>query len=897
MRIFQSLGRRIRSFLHEEARNTELDEELRFHIARQVEENISRGMSVEDATRSAKSEFGSIQEATYECYQARGLSWLQNVLRDLLFSYRLLRKSPGFTAVALLTLAMGVGANTAVFSLINGLLLRPLPVPHADQLANLRFDRSDETSSNFSLSEPFLRALEKRHEVFQDAAGFTGATLQVHTNSGNVEVPGALVSGQFFATLQTPAQIGRYLTPGDDQPGGGQSGFGVVISEGFWRTWFNSAPDIVGRKLTIANAAFTVVGVMPGRFIGADPTQRPEIYIPLSAEPVIHAPFNLTKGGVRFNWLRVIARRNPGVSLEQANASLEAQSNSILDQAVSDAGWVKDARNHHFHFAADSGSKGFSYIRFAFKKPLVAVFCLCGAILLLSCLNLASLLMARAGARERELATRLAIGATRSRLIQQLMMESLLIAGLGTVMGLAVSPIISRSLASLLLANDHNVILDTALDVRVFLFAALVTALAAILIGVVPALRAASGNLIDQIKNSSCATPMQGSRRLVPRVLMSIQVALALILVIGAGLLTTSLAKLYQAGLGFDPKGLVNLRLAMNKQRLEGDALLRWYQTFGDELKHQPGVEDVSFEMLIPLSGDNFSAPYRTPFTSGDRLIDLNTIAPEYFRTMHIPILNGRDFQWQDTKSSGQKIILNEAAARILFPGRSAIGRYVLEGQDARYEVIAVVGDTRYTSIRERPPALAYLPITQSGEKKFSLSAVIRLSGPAASLAAAARSLSMRRAPEIPAPVMTTMSSDLDASISSERMMALLSLFFAGCALFVTAIGLYGVLEYATARRTNEIGIRMALGARRTQVLLMVFRENAWIAASGSIAGLVAALLVSHALASFMYGISVRDPWVLTSSVLALGAVASAASLIPSLRASRIEPNEAIRYE
>ena len=897
MRFLQSISRRIRSFLKQEARDTELQDELRFHMDQQVEENISRGMSVLDATLAAKRDFGSVQEATQECYKARGLSWLHNLRWDLTFSFRLLKKSPGFTVIALLTLALGVGANTSVFSLIDGLLLRPLPVPHAEQLAILRSARSDEPISNFSLSEPFLRAFEKRHEVFQDVAGFTGSTLQVHTNSGNVDVPGALVSGQFFSALQTPAQIGRYLTPEDDQPGGGDRGFGVVISQGFWRTWFNGTPDVLGRKLTIANVVFTVVGVMPERFIGADPTQRPEIYLPLWSEPIIHAPFNLIKGGFGVNWLRVIARCNTGVSLEQANAALEAQSNSILDEAVADASWVTDARTHRFHFAADSGSKGFAYIRFAFKKPLFAVFCLCGAILLLSCLNLASLLMARAGARERELATRLAMGATRRRLIQQLLIESLLIATLGTMIGLAVSPIVSRSLAALLLANDHNVFLDTALDLRVFLFAALVTALATILIGLLPALRATSGNLNDQIKNGSRATLPQKSGRLLPRMLMSIQVALALILVIGAGLLATSLTRLYQAGLGFDPKGLVNLRMAMGKQSLEGDALLRWYQTFGDELKHQPGVKDVSFEMVTPLSGDSMSASYRSPFTSGDRTIYLNSIAPEYFATMHIPILNGRDFQWQDIKTRGQKIILDEAAAATLFPGRSAIGQYITGDKDARYEVIAVVGDIRYTSIREHPPSLAYLPITQSDEKKPSLTAVVRLNGPVAPLAVAARSLSARMSPETPAPVITTMSSDLDASISSERMMAILSLFFAGCALFVTAIGLYGVLAYATVRRTNEIGIRMALGARRTQVLLLVFRENAWIAASGSLTGLVAALLASQALASFMYGISVRDPWVLTISVLALGTVASAASLIPSLRASRIEPITAIRYE
>lgn len=875
----------------------EMAEELAFHHAMLRDKLLRNGANLNDAESGAVRTFGDARRWQEQLRELWQFTSVENLLRDAAFSMRLLRKSPGFTAVALLTLALGVGANAAVFSLIDGLLLRPLPVPHADQLAVLHYDRTDDQGPGYSFCAPLVRALEKRHDAFQGIAAFSSSTMQVRGSSGNVEIRGALVSGQFFPTMEVKPLLGRYLTPQDDQPGGGSNGFGVVISESFWRRWFNSAPDVVGHKLTIANAPFTVVGVMPKAFTGADPTDRPQIYAPLWAEPVMDAPYNNIESGFHAWWLRVVARLNPGVSLKQANAAVQAASNPVLEEAISDADWIKDARAHHFRMAAEPGSKGYSFLRILFRRPLIAVFSLCGAMLLLACLNLASLLMARAAARERELATRLAIGASRTRLVQQLLVESLLIAALGTTAGLVISPLVSRSLAALLLGNAHDSTMNTALDYRMLLFAVLVAGAAALLIGLIPALRATSGSLHEHIKEGAYASRAREHGRFVPRALMGLEVALALMLVMGAGLLARSLMRLYHTGLGFEPKGVVNVSLQMDKQSLDGEPLIRWYQSFGDALAHQPGVQSVSFENITPLSGSSITWTFHAASSGGDRQIYVNTVAPEYFRTMRIRMLAGRDFRWNDIPASGHKIILNQTAANILFPGQNAIGHQVMGWKNAAFEVIAVVADVHYLSVRKPAPPGAYMPITQDDSNKPSYTAVVRLSGPAGPLAAAARTLAARMAPEIPTPVMTTMSSELDDSISSERMMAILSTFFAACALLVTAIGLYGTLAYATARRTSEIGIRMALGAQRTQVLGLIFRENAWVAAGGSLAGLVAALFASRALASFLYGTSVRDPWVMVVSVLALTLVAAAASLIPALRASRIEPITAIRCE
>ena len=903
MTQLRTLLSRIAALFRRHHLDSALDEELRSHIDLATAENMTLGMNRKQARREALRSFGGLTQTKETYRQRRGFPLLDQVARDLRFALRQLRRAPGFAFTAILTLALGLGANTAIFSLINALLLRPLPVPHADRLVVINSVSTDDPGPSYSFSAPLIRALEKRHDGFQQMAAFSRSILQVRSASGNEQVSGELVSGQFFAMMQTPPRLGRYLTPQDDVAANPQ-GFAVVLSEDFWRTHFNAAPDVVGRKIVVANVPFTIAGVMPASFIGADPIARPSLYLPLAAELITDAPYNSIASGFHSIWLRILARLDTGVSLQQADVALKASSRSILESADPPADVLKREEERHFALGAESGARGFTYLRIQFRKPLIAVFSLCGAVLLLACLNLASLLMARAASREHELATRLAIGASRTRLIQQLLLESLLIAALGTAAGLAVSPLVSRGLATMLLGNEQGIVIDTSLDIRVYFFAATLTAVTSVLIGLVPALRATSGELNEQIKNGAYARTSQKRQpmhyRLLPRLLMASEVTLALMLVFGAGLLATSLVRLYRTGLGFEPKGVVNLDLDMDKQALKGSALVRWYRSFADALSYHPGVESVSFASITPLSGSMTATTLATPFSHGDHQVDLNDIAPNYFHTMHIPLIEGRDFSWNDTASSGMKIILSQSAAKLFFPGRNPIGQTLPHGKET-LQVIGVAGDIHYDAIRKEAPPEGYFPITQRDEDdKTSYTAVVRLAngfGATAPFAAAARKLTAQMAPDTPAPVMTTMSSTLDDSISSERLMALLSVFFAACALLVTAIGLYGTLAYATARRTSEIGIRMALGAQRLQVVALVFRENAWVSVSGCAAGLIAALLVSKALASFLYGTSARDPWVLSGSVLALVAIASAASLLPALRAARIDPMQALRTE
>ena len=895
--LHEFLGR-LKSLVHKRRIERDIAEELEFHQTHLRDRLRREGTPDAEVDAVARRAFGNAGRWQERLRELRQFGWLENLLRDISFSARLLRKSPGFTAVALLTLMLGVGANTAVFSLINGLLLRPLPVPHADRFAVLRMEEGG-PQPDYAFPTPFLRSLESRRELFTNVFAFNSDVLQVRGKTGNENVRGMLVSGQFFEALETPPLVGRYLTAEDDRSGGNPSGLAVVISEHFWESWFERVPDVVGRKLIIANVPFTVVGVMPKRFIGADPTQKPEIYAPLSADPIIDAPRNHIDAGLHAWWITVMVRLQPGASLEQANAALAAVSMPIVLEAPPDPAYLKDAERTHFHFVAEPGSGGFAYARVLFRRPLVAMFAMCAGILLLACLNLTSLLMARGFSRERELATRLAMGATRRRLLQQLLIESLLLAVGGTALGLAAAPLVNRSLAAMLMSSSTQpaVMLDASLDLRVLVFAALVAGMSTVLIGLVPALQATGGALHEQIKSGQHASKRYLRGRTVPRIFMAAEVALALVLVSGAGLLATSLVKLYRSGAGFDPRGLVNIAFSMDKQPLEGDRLMQLYRALGDGLSRQPGVKDVSFQFIVPLShrgwNDGYAAAGGTP-----HLIWMNSVGAEYFRTMRIPLQVGREFQWSDTNESGMKIILNEAAAKLLFPNERAIGRQVVNNFDkTSYEVVAVVGDAKYKDMRAPAPATGYVPILQDMQEKPSLSAVVRVDGPQAPLASAARSLAARLAPTIPAPVFTPMEEMVDDSVGAERMMAVLAVFFAGCALLVTAIGLYGTLAYATSRRTSEIGIRMALGAQRVQVMMMIFRQNVLLAVIGAAAGLFAAILASRALASFLYETSPRDPWILVGSVVALTTIASVASLLPAMRAARIEPVTAIRYE
>jgi predicted permease len=893
----RSFRLRLSALLHWRRQQREYAEELAFHqhmLRRRLQQEGTPEPELGSATQRA---FGNSSRLRERLTEIRQFTVLENILRDLGYAARVLRKSPGFTLTAVLTIALGIGASTAVFSLMNALLFRPLPVPDAHQLVVFNYHADNDFHGAFCA--PLFRHLEQDHPAFSDVFASAGTQLQIGIAGGSALVSGEIVSGHYFEALQTPPILGRYLAPADDQTGS-PSGLPAVITEQYWRNVLHGDPHVVGRKLVANKVLFTIVGVMPKRFIGTDPTQHPQIFIPLVAEPLINAPYNNTAGGYHSWWLVTMGRRKPDITLEQANASLNSVTRSVLsgknDTAEGLTDWLMDARRQHFRYIAESGATGYTFLRQLYREPLQAIFVLCCGMLLLACINLASLLFARAATRQHELATRLAVGASRRRLLQQLLLESLLLAFTGSVGGLIAAPFVARSLAVLLLGdNNPGIYLNTSLDWRVLSMAAGACVVATLIIGMAPALHATGRSLNAKLKSQSLSRANMHAG-LLPRLLLSIQIALALMLVVGAGLISTSLVRMYRTGPGFDPHNLNLARVRMSKQPVEGDSLIRLYRSLQDKIAALPGVRSASIFAVPPFSGTNMIDGFSMPGGRNTPQLYTNWTSPHYFQTMRIPLLAGRDFTWNDTLSTGKKIILSRSAAAAIFPDQNALGQHIDSGKDAM-EVIGIVGDVKYSDIRKPAPFEAYFPITQNSDKKPSYTFIARVDGPAAPFAIAVRQILARDVPEIPAPIFSTLSGTLDQSLSAQRMMALLSVFFAACALLVTAIGLYGTLAYRTARRTSEIGIRMALGAQRAQVVSLVFRQNVAVTVAGALAGLAAALLASRALASFLYGTSTHDPLVLVASMLLLALVASAASLAPAIRASRINPLTAIRTE
>jgi len=899
MDMVRTLLSRVAAIFRARPLDASLDEELRAHIDMAAEEHVRRGVPEHEARRLALREFGGVTQAREAYRVQRGLPLLDQIRRDVRYGIFQLYKSPGFTLTAILTLALGVGANTTVFSMINGLLLRPLPVPQSNRLAVVAMNVGGPNPS-YSFPEPIFRTLERRHTAFSTVFAFDRSPFEVKSGAANEIIFGQYVSGSFFNALQTPPLLGRTLNSQDDRKGGDPAGFATVIGETLWNNRYHRDPAILGRRIVLDNVAFTIVGVMPRSFFGADPLQRPQIFVPLADEEVLGGDRSLVKFAQRAWWLSVMGRLAPGATLEQANSQVSAASTAILHEAVPDAKWVAGMEKRHFSLSVEPGSTGFTYIRLQFRRPLIAVFAMCGGILLLACLNLASLLMARGTARQRELATRMALGASRRRLIQQLLVEGLLLGIAGTAAGLAIAPAVSQLLVAVLLRGRTGAYLDTSLDARVFAFAAAASMLATMLFALVPAIKATSRGLMDRMKDGQHATQTHERRAILPRILLGSEVGLALILVVGAGLVATSLLRLYTSGEGFDPNGIQNIEFRMENAGLKGDALIGFYREMGQRLSQQPGVAGVSYARIIPISGYQWDEDFSdTQGKSHDTY--MNSVAPAYFGAMRIPLLAGRDFTWNDTPSSGLKIILNQAAARQLFPDGNVLGRSLHQQEGKKinvYEVVGTVGDAKYEDLRSPAPPTAYVALPQeSGEQGPSYTAVLRTSTLSPPLAGTVRDITAQMAPSVPAPEVTSMQKTIDDSLGAERMMTMLALFFAICALVVISIGLYGTLAYATSRRTAEIGIRMALGARRAQVGAMVFRQNLWVVMGGTAVGIAAALIATRALASFLFQTTAHDPWVIAASIAALALTACVASLLPALRAARIQPMSAIRCE
>jgi predicted permease len=900
---------RLRSLFRRKHVEQELDDELRFHLEQRVEEEIAKGRTAEEARNIARRAMEGLEQKKEECRDTRRLNPIENLGRDLRYALRMLRKSPVFASVAVLSLALGIGANTAIFSLIDTLLLRPLPVSQPGRLVQIWLDRGSARPS-FAFTHALFEQTRANSSVFSGVFTWSDNRFQMRSGREMVHVNGVLAGGDYFAALGVPAVIGRTFTAAEDVPNGGKNGPVAVISYEFWSSRFQRNSAVIGSTITLDGVDFTVIGVMPRQFFGADVSSRPDIWAPLALAPRVEDP-------VCFNsrscwWLFVMARLAPGVSLEKARAQLKVVSPQILLNTVP-PNWDRadQRRFKQYQLIARPAPNGWSFLRLRFTNPLAILMTLVGIVLLIACANLANLLFARSSARQREIAVRLAMGAGRSRIVRQLLTESVLLSCLGGLAGLGFAFASTRLLLSILTASassggpGQDIRFDLQPDWRILVFTFLAALFSGLLFGLAPALRATRIGIIGSLKERAHTVRGTGSRMGVGRLILGFQAALSVLLICAAGLFAGSLWRLWTLNPGFNPKNLFLVGIDTDRRSVKGDSPLHLYGQLQERLNAIPGVEAASLLWMTPLSeggwDDNPSIPGRTNLSDEQRHMFINLAAPRFFVAMGTPLLAGREFNSADSSNSERVGIINQLAARRFFPNRNPIGEHI-QLERTLIRIVGVAGNSKYLDLRDPEPLELYLPYTQNpsddpSRAVPSLTFVIRSALKPAAVDSSFRNILRKIAPDIPLSMARSMEDQVAASLDSERLMALLSLFFGVLALLLTSIGLYGVLAYSVAQRTNEIGVRMALGAQRRDVILLVMRESMAYVAIGISAGVITVLGTSRLVSALLYGIRPNDAGNLALAVILFLLVAGTAAYLPARRASHLEPLVALREE
>jgi predicted permease len=966
MSNFRGWAARVASLFHRRALDERLEEELGLHVELASRELQAQGMSAEEARRTARLRLapGGALERIRESHRAgRGVPALEMLAQDLRYAVRTMRKSPGFTAVALLSLAFGIGTNSAIFSVVDALLLKGLPVPDADRLAVLNKSLAGDRAPLFSYSSfrrlqdsgaactgviavtddfttvvrPLIGGRPDRTAAATPAAASIAASAPIAPlqtppsaaleGAGNDETADAqLVSGNLFAVLGVGAAVGRTFTAAEDAVPGGNPV--VVLSYGYWEKRFGRDPAVVGESLLVNGMPVAVLGVLPRGFRGVLADEAPDLFLPVTLRDVVRYRGNMSVDGpddpkqpvwhqVNEHWLELLAKRRSGVSLEKARAVLgvlferEKQAEMVGRTDPDDRRQLQAEK-----LLVEPGSRGLAYRRESLTRPLLVLMGLAGLVLLIACTNVATLLMARADRRRKEMAVRLGIGAGRARVLRQLVTESLLLAGLGGALGLVFAAWGSRLLLRLVSQGADPVPLDVDLDWRKVAFAlgvALVTGLA---FGIVPALQATRVDLAAVLKQGARAMKGagRGGHRLpLGRVLVAAQVGLSLVLLIGAGLFVRSLQNLMRVDPGFTTGGLVAARINPSVLAVDDSRLAGVYERLVERLEAIPGVRSASMSGSRLLTGSastsNVSLPGYVPRANENMDVQHNSVTPQYFATVGLALVAGRPLALTDRIGGRPVAVVNQAMVRRFLPPGSPIGRRFGFGGAERardIEIVGVVKDAKYHRLDEKAVPLAYLPVAQLPDSMHDAHLLrdieLRVDPAAGDAAVAWVATQLRRAvaeaaPGLPVLSITTMSEQLTRSLARERAVARLTGFFGLLALLLAAIGLYGVMSYSVARRTGEIGLRMALGAPRAEVLGLVIRETLVLVAIGVATGLLATWALARLATSQLFGITSHDPATLVGATAALILVALLAGFLPARRAAGVEPMEALRYE
>jgi putative ABC transport system permease protein len=894
---------RLRSLFRRGAVERELDQELRFHLEREITRNIAGGVSETEATRRAKLALGGLEQIKEETRDARGVRFFETAFSDLRYAFRTLRNSPGFTAVAVISLALGVGANTAIFQLVNAVRLRTLPVKNPQELVQVHVaDMSGARGSvqaTDAVTYPIWEQIRRHQHAFSGVFAWADMSFNLSPKGEVRSVPGLLVSGEFFEVLGIRPAIGRLLSAEDDYRGCGLPG--AVISYSFWQREFGGSSSAIGKTLIINGQSVSVIGVTPPEFFGLDIGHQYQIALPVCS--ITPLWFNALDAGT-FWWLSVMGRQKPGSTLEQASAQLDSLSPGIFQTTLPASYPPVSVENYlHMKLTARSAATGLSGLRERFSDLLWMLLAIAGAVLLNACANLANLMLARAGTREREIAVRLAIGGSARRIVQQLLIESVLIAAAGAGAALLLANWLSRGLLALLTAKESWVYVDLHPDLRVLAFTFAVAAATCFLFGLTPALKAAQSNPVDALKSGSRSVTTGQSTLTLRRVLIVSQVALSLVLLVGSLLFVRSLQNLLQAEPGFRPDGLVVANLGFPRPNPEQVKVLVWQKALLDHVGSIPGVSSVADTNVVPLGGTSWSNRVWMEGSDSRGALDRNwsKISPGYFRTLGIPLLAGRDFNDHDGPGSQKVAIVNQAFAKQVAHAANPVGTtFRMEETPSSmgtvYEIVGTVGDAKYANIREAMRPLFYLPFSQDPAPQLTDQLVIR-----SNLSLQALLPLLQRA------ILETDSNTrfevyefgdlIEGSLARERLMAALSKVFAGLAALLSAVGLYGVITYIVTRRKGEIGIRIALGADRASIFGMLFRESGKMLLAGLLVGTLITLSVATLVSKMLFELKPYDPMALAAAIVLLLVIGLVATLAPALRAARINPTVALREE
>jgi len=975
----------------------ELDQDIRDHIDRETQDNIDRGMSPENARYAAVRKFGNITRVKEDTRRVWGFVWLEELWQDVRYGLRMLRKSPGFTAVAILTLALGIGGNTAIFSLINAVVLRSLPVDKPSELVLLKWNARNAPKirgymssgdcptdlrfgaanpSGCSFSEPLFRDIAKTNQFSGVAAFSNSGPLALTGNGPATMLSGQLVSGDYFQTLGVKAAAGRVLEPTDDSPAATTV---AVLNYGYWQSSFGGSHDVIGRTIVLNNVSFTIIGVAEQRFTGITPGSNYDVWLPLASGPRITDAqrWNHRQDNIAFWWLTVVGRLKPEASLPQTQAVISgAFRNAMLHGAVplfeasgpplgasgppggnatvqrqmvlggpppsvprsiqppQGAGAKAPAAVHSPPASSEgqpaeaatlskpddqpavtliNAHTGLTGLRSQFANPLYVLMFAVGIVLLIACSNVAGLLLARAAAREKEMALRLALGAGRTRIVRQLLTESVMLSAIGGLLGIVFASWGVHAIVSFVSSNQPRPLaFATGIDLRVLGFTVAVSIFTGILFGLAPAFRGTGVDLTPALKEgfsvSTSPAHRPGKRITVGHALVVTQVALAIVVLVGAGLLVRTLQNLRSIDVGFDSHNLVIFGINPSLAGYKDAQIDGFYRDLQGRLAETPGVESASYSMVPLLSGALLVTGFHWPGTPQGRQSesDMLQIGPVFFSTMHIPLVAGRTFESSDYVIAANKsptvptpVIVDQAFAAKYLGKENPLGkRFGESAGDADepaspgYEIIGVVRDTKYSDLRREINPMMYVPQSGSGAA-FE----VRTAGDPQALVSVIRGVVAQLDPNLPLRDVTTESQQIDRLLFQERLVARLSGFFGLLALALASIGLYGLLAYEVTRRTREIGIRMALGAKGEDVLRFVVREGLSLAFLGAIVGIAVALGVTRFLKSLLYEVHANDPFTLLAVAILLFLVALGACFLPARRATQVDPIVALRYE